>query len=216
VEPALKNAAIFLTALILSAAARLSFAQEATEELVVIDLRPKEETEGNGLAPLTGKCNKDVFRIADVASDPLKLDVLREDIVPLFRMTGERKTLTVLNWSIYYNMQRGQGGGPTVKSVGVQGYAIPTGKTKEKQKGSKCSRAESAGGWYAAGDVSSQYPPLISELTATFSGKPVTVRVVHSPHRKITGKFEGAEDDARELIATAHETAEALATAIGR
>jgi hypothetical protein len=194
----------------------VTHAQESTDELVIIDLRPKEETEGNGLAPLDGKCNKDVFRIADVASDPLKMDVLREDIVPLFRMTGERKTLTVLNWSIYYNTQRGQGGGPAVKSVGVGGYAIPTGKTKEKQKGSKCSREESAGGWYAAGDVSSKYPPLISELTGTFSGKPFNVRVVHSPHRQITGKFEGAEDDARELIATARETAEAVAAAIGR
>lgn len=194
----------------------VTYAQESTDELVIIDLRPREETEGNGLAELTGKCNKDVFRIADVASDPLKMDVLREDIVPLFRMTGERKTLTVLNWSIYYNTQRGQGGGPSMKSVGVQGYAIPTGKTKEKQKGSKCSRDESAGGWYAAGDVSSKYAPLISELTGTFSGKPFSVRVVHSPHRQITGKFEGAEDDARELIATARETAEAVAAAIGR
>jgi hypothetical protein len=191
-------------------------AQEPTDELVIIDLRPREETEGNGLAPLNGKCNKDVFRIADVASDPLKMDVLREEIVPRFRMTGERKTLTVLNWSIYYNTQRGQGGGPSVNSVGVGGYAIPTGKTKEKQKGSKCSRADSAGGWYAAGDVSSKHAPLISELAGTFSGKPFNVRVVHSPHRQITGKFVGAEDDARELIATARETAEAVAAAIGR
>ena len=191
-------------------------AQEPTDELVIIDLRPKEETEGNGLAELTGKCNKDVYRIADVASDPLKMDVLREEVVPLFRMTGERKTLTVLNWSIYYNTQRGQGGGPTVKGVGVQGYALPTGKTKEKHKGSKCSREESAGGWYAGGDVSSKYPPLVSELTGTFSGKPFNVRVVHSPHRQITGKFEGAEDDARELLATARETAAAVAAAIGR
>lgn len=194
----------------------VAYAQESTAELVIIDLRPKEETEGNGLMPLDGKCNKDVSRIADVASDPLKIDILREDVVPLFRMTGKQQTLTVLNWSIYYNEQRGQGGGPKVTSVGVQGYGIPTGKTKEKQKGSKCSREESAGGWYAAGDVSSQYPPLISEMTGTFSGKPFTVRVVHSPQRRITGKFSGAEDDTRELVDTVHETSEAVARAIGR
>lgn len=194
----------------------VAYAQESTDELVIIDLRPKEETEGNGLMPLEGKCNKDVYRIADVASDPLKMDILREDVVPMFRMTGKRQTLTVLNWSIYYNEQRGQGGGPSVKSVGVQGYTLPTGKTKEKQKGSRCPREESGGGWYAAGDVSSQYPPLISELSGTFSGKPFTVRVVHSPQRRITGKFSGAEDDTRELLATAHETAEAVGTAIGR
>src|SRR4029434_6384531 len=40
-------------------------------DLVVIDLRPKEEREGFGLAALDGKCNEDVFRIPDVASDPL-------------------------------------------------------------------------------------------------------------------------------------------------
>jgi hypothetical protein len=205
---------IFLLGLL--ASQTVTQAQEPTDELVIIDLRPREETEGNGLTELTGKCNKDVYRIADVASDPLKMDVLREEVVPLFRMTGERKTLTVLNWSIYYNTQRGQGGGPSIRSVGVQGYALPTGKTKEKQKGSKCSREESAGGWYAGGDVSSKYPPLISELTGTFSGKPFNVRVVHSPQRPITGRFEGAEDDARELLTTARETAEAVAAAIGR
>lgn len=205
-----------ISALCLVALQQTVLAQEPADELIVIDLRPKEETEGNGLAPLDGKCNKGVFRIADVASDPLKFDVLKEDLVPLFRMTGERKTLTVLNWSIYYNTQGGKGGGSAVKSVGVQGYAIPTGKKNDKQKASKCSREESGGGWYAAGDVSSRYPPLVSELTGTFAGKPFNVRVVHSPHRQIEGKFEGGEADTRELLATVHETAEAVATAIGR
>jgi hypothetical protein len=212
----MKRVTTLIPALCLVALQQTVLAQESTDELIVIDLRPKEETEGNGLAPLEGKCNKGVFRIADVASDPLKFDVLKEDLVPLFRMTGERKTLTVLNWSIYYNTQGGKGGGSGVQSVGVQGYAIPTGKTKEKQRASKCSRAESGGGWYDAGDVTSRYPPLVSELAGTFAGKPFNVRVVHSPRREIAGKFAGGEDDTRELLATVHETAEAVAAAIGR
>ena len=43
-------------------------------ELKVIDLRPQEERDGVGLTELSGKCNKDVYRIADVASDPLKVE----------------------------------------------------------------------------------------------------------------------------------------------
>src|SRR4030095_3281617 len=78
-------------------------------DLVVIDLRPKEEREGFGLAALDGKCNEDVFRIPDVASDPLKVEVLKQDLSPLLGPSG--KTLTVLNWSIYYNKQVQKKGG---------------------------------------------------------------------------------------------------------
>ncbi len=38
--------------------------------------RRKRRT-GLGLLPQSGKCNKDVFRIADVASDPLKVEALQ-------------------------------------------------------------------------------------------------------------------------------------------
>ena len=145
------------------------------------------EKEGNGLAPLSGKCNEDVYRIADVASDPLKVDLLKEDLAPLVGTSG--KTLTVLNWSIYYNKQVQKSGGG-LSGVGIQGYSVP-GKKKEKRPGSKCSKKESAGGWYQGAEVTSQYFPLISEFEGTFAGRPVSVRVVHSPTRKLEGKFEG-------------------------
>ena len=183
-----------------------------TGELVVIDLRPKEEKDGVGLTELTGKCNKNVFRIADVATDPLKVKVLRADLSQHLGLAADGKTLTVLNWSIYYNSSAGSSR-PTLGNIGLQGYSIP-GKKKEKQQGSKCSREESAGGWYAAGDVTTSAPPLVSEFEGTFAGKPYSVRVVYSPRRKIEGKFEGAEDDTETLLEAVHMTAEALATAI--
>ncbi len=58
------------------------------------------------------------------------------------------------------------------------------------------------------------YFPLISEFTGTFGGKPLTVRVVHSPTRKVEGKFTGGAVDTAELLATVHETVEALAMEI--
>jgi hypothetical protein len=179
--------------------------------LVVIDLRPREEKEGFGLAPLSGKCNQDVYRIADVASDPLKVDVLKEDLAPLLGPTG--KTLTVLNWSIYYNKQVQKSGG-MLESVGIQGYSVP-GKKKEKRPGSKCSRKESAGGWYEGGEVTSVYFPLVSEFEGTFGGKPVSVRLVYSPTRKLAGEFKGAPEDTEALIATVHATAEAITANVG-
>lgn len=184
-------------------------AQDAdTPSLVVIDLRPAEEKEGNGLTPLTGKCNDDVYRIADVASDPLKVDVLKEDLAPLVGMNG---TLAVLNWSVYYNKQVQKGGGG-FRGVGVQGYSIPT-KDEKKRAGSKCSRKESAGGWYEAREITSSYFPLISEFTGTFGGKPLNVRVVHSPTRKLPGAFEGEAADTEALLEVLHKTSEAVATA---
>ena len=190
-------------------------AQEAAApaELAVIDLRPQEEKDGIGLLPLTGKCNKDVFRIADVATDPIKVEALRAGLAEQLGLASDGKTLTVLNWSVYYNKQTP--GGSFLESVGIQGYDLPAGKKKEKGgAGSKCSQKESAGGWYLGSEVTTIVPPIISEFAGTYGGKPFNVRVVHSVHRKIEGKFKGAADDTEELFKTVSETAEALATAI--
>jgi hypothetical protein len=187
-------------------------AQDATPDpLTVIDLRPKEEKEGVALTALSGKCNKDVFRIADVASDPTKLAALEDNLEQMLSESGG-KTLTVLNWSIYYNQQVQKSGG-FLNGIGVQGYSLP-GKKKERHAGSTCSRQESAGGWYEASELDSVYFPLVSEFEGTSGGKPVSVRIVHSPRRKIAGKFEGGADDTKELLDTVRETAEALAAAI--
>jgi hypothetical protein len=185
--------------------------ESSSQELVVIDLRPKEEKDGLGLIALTGKCNKDVFRIADVATDPIKVEALKKALADQLGLASDGKTLTVLNWSVYYNKQKA--GGSLFDSVGIQGYNIP-GKKKEGGSGSKCSKKESAGGWYEGNEVTTIVPPIISEFTGTYAGKPYNLRVVHSVHRKIEGKFKGAPDDTEELLATVSETAEKLAAAI--
>ena len=204
----------FIAALSLIVCLPPAMAQEGatSSEIVVIDLRPKDEREGFGLAPLSGKCNEDVFRIADVASDPLKVDALKADLSPLMGTSG--KTLTVLNWSIYYNKQV-QKKGSMLESVGIQGYSVP-GEKKKKTPGSKCSKQESAGGWYEGKEATTVYFPLISEFEGTFGGKPVSVRVVYSPQKKLTGKFEGAGEDTEALLEAVHKTSEAVATAISQ
>lgn len=190
-------------------------AQEAAadREFVVIDLRPKEEKDASALVALKGKCNKDVYRIPDVASDPLKVDALKSDLVRMLIDEGAGKTLTVLNWSIYYNKQ--VQGGTGLGGVGIGGYNIPTGKNARKP-GSDCKQEESAGGWYEASELESNYFPLVSEFQGTFAGKPVSVRVVHSPRRKIPGKFAGDEADEAEVLEAVHATAEAVANEIAR
>ena len=210
----MKRRATGLIALSLCAASLqvLPADEPAPDSLVVIDLRPKEEKEGFGLAELSGKCNKDVFRIPDVASDPLKVDLLKADLSQMLTVDTGGKTLTVLNWSVYYNRQT-QGGGGMLDSVGIQGYSVP-GKKKEKHPGSKCSRKESAGGWYEGKEATTLYFPLISEFEGTFAGKPLSVRVVFSPPRKIEGKFDGTAADADALLEAVHKTSEAVAMAI--
>jgi hypothetical protein len=189
------------------------FAQDTPPaQLVIVDLRPPEEKEGTGLAALEGKCNKDVYRIADVATDPLKVNVLREDLSNVQWVQG--KTLTVLNWSIYYNKQVQKGGGGLLQSVGVQGYTIPTAGKKERRAGSRCTQRDSAGGWYDGSEIHSVYYPLISEFSGTYGGKPVKVRLVYSPGAKLAGKFEGAADDTQALLELVHQTSEAVVGAI--
>lgn len=206
----MKRATRILGLLSLIAATPPAMPQEEDKPLVVIDLRPAEETEGSSLAPLDGKCNDDVFRIPDVASDPLKVDILKADLEPLLGTAG--KTLTVLNWSIYYNKQVHKEGG-LLRGIGVQGYSVPT-KDDKKRAGSKCSQKESAGGWYQAKEITSVYFPLVSEFTGTFGGKPLRVRVVYSPTRKLPGKFEGDAADIEALVAAVHQTSEAVASAM--
>jgi len=208
-----KQMARFVASLCLFSFLQPLAAQEAApDELKVIDLRPPEEREGLGLSELSGKCNKNVFRIADVASDPLKVEALRVGLARHMGLASDGKTLMVLNWSIYYNKQTPHSG-PSLSGIGVQGYGLP-GKKKDKQLGSKCSRDESAGGWFEDSDVTTIVPPLVSEFAGTFGGKPFNIRVVHSVRRKIEGKFMGDAGDTAELLATIDKTAEALATAI--
>jgi hypothetical protein len=206
-----------LLAVLFATVAGATSAQEASApaELVVIDLRPKEERDGHGLAELAGKCNKDVYRIADVASDPLKVEVLKSELVRQLIDSGAGKTLTVLNWSIYYNKQVQGGSGGVLESVGVGGYSIPTGKKKEgRRPGSDCPKREMAGGWYSGSELTTTYFPLISEFTGTFGGKPIEVRVVYSPTRKLEGKFEGESKDAEALNAAIQQTVDAVAMAL--
>lgn len=200
----------FFALLSLVAAMSPAMPQDEDKPLVVIDLRPKEETEGSGLVQLSGKCNENVFRIPDVASDPLKVNILKGDLEPLLGTAG--KTLTVLNWSIYYNKQVHKDGG-LLRGIGVQGYSVPTADDKKKS-GSKCSQKESAGGWYQAKEITSVYFPLVSEFTGTFGGKAVSVRVVYSPTRKLPGKFQGEDADTEALVDTVHQTSEAVAAAM--
>lgn len=181
-------------------------------QLVIVDLRPPEEKEGTGLTALEGKCNKDVYRIADVATDPLKVDVLRDDLSNVQWVQG--KTLTVLNWSIYYSKQVQSKGGGVLQSVGVGGYNIPTAQKKERRAGSRCTQRDSAGGWYDGSEIHSVYYPLISEFAGTYGGKPFKARVVYSPNVKLTGKFEGAADDTQALLELVHQTSEAVVGAI--
>ena len=206
------NRTLILTAAMFLCCLDPAMSQEAdtARDFKVIDLRPKEEKDGFGLAPLEGKCNESVFRVADVASDPMKVTILEQDLVPLLGSGG--RTLTVLNWSIYYNKQVHKEGG-LLRGIGVQGYSVPT-KDDKKKAGSKCSQKESAGGWYQAKEITTVYFPLISEFTGTFGGKPVSVRVVYSPQRKLPGKFEGDAADTEALLDAVHQTSEAVATAM--
>jgi hypothetical protein len=197
---------------ILPLLAGMVHAQDEDPKIVVIDLRPAEEKEGTGLRELDGKCNEDVYRIADVASDPLKVEVLREDLSQL-RLSAP-KTLTVLDWSIYYNKQVQKSGG-SLRSVGIQGYSIP-GKKKERRAGSRCTKRDTAGGWYEGAELHSVYFPLISEFTGTYGGKPISVRIVYSPTVKLAGKFAGAADDTQALLEVVHQTSEQIADFVAR
>jgi len=185
--------------------------------LIVIDLRPKEERRGSGLSPITGSCNEDVFLVADSASKPIKVIALQSELAKQLGSAGNDRTLTVLNWAIYYNKQL-YGGQPWGKIVPAGGLPLPgiplPGKNQGNYPGSKCSRQESTGGWFERSEVTGKNSPLISVFEGTFAGQSVGVRIVYSPRRTLEGKFTGISGDSRAVLDAVHDTAEALAAVI--
>ena len=181
---------------------------------MVIDLRPQEEKDGVGLTELSGKCNKDVYRIADVASDPLKVEVLKADLAQQMGLASDGKTLMVLNWSIYYNKQT-----RTARSQAQRhrhpGLWDPR-QEKRKGAGSKCSREESAGGWFADGDVTTDASRRSSRNSRAPSAASRTTfaSFIRRAGRSRANSMGCRRTTRDELLETVHKTAEALATAI--
>jgi hypothetical protein len=200
----------FCAALALLACGLPALAQERARHhaLVVIDLRPEEERKGSGLAPLSGPCNEDVYLVADSASKPLKMAALQSELWKKLGSAGDDKTLTVLNWTIYYNKQL-YGAQPGVKMVRGAAFPLP-GRAKVGDPGSKCSRQESTRGWFDGSEVTGKHSPLVSVLEGTYAGRPVGVRVVYSPQRQLEEKFKGEVIDSLAVLAAVRATAEAL------
>ena len=93
------------------------------------------------------------------------------------------------------------GGSPGSSSVGVQGYYDSRQEEREASRAASArARNRPAAGTQAAKSRPSS-PPLVSEFAGTFGGKPFNMRVVHSPRRKIEGKFKGDADDTEDLLA---------------
>jgi hypothetical protein len=184
----------------------------ADHAVVVIDLRPKEEREGTGISPVPGKCNEDMYRIADSASNPSKVAALQSELAAQLRGAGAGKTLTVLNWTIYFNRLDSE---RWLRIVPVQGIPLP-GSHQAKIPAGKCSRQESAGGWFDPSEVTGKYLPLVSVLKVTFAGTPLGVRIVHSPQSILDGQFTGGAADSQAVLDAVHKTAAALVAILPR
>ena len=176
--------------------------------------RRKKRT-ASGSRELTGKCNKDVYRIADVASDPLKVEVLRADLAQQSGLAGDGKTLTVLNWSIYYNKQA-TGGGPKLERRRHPGLLRSPARRRKSEPGSKCSQRgvgrrlvsarRSHDQWFRRSSRNSREPSAASRSTCASSTR---------ARREDRGQVQGRrERHRRSCSTTVHKTAEALATAI--
>jgi hypothetical protein len=178
----------------------------AARALVVIDLRPAEERTGIGLSPLTGICNENVYSIADSASKPPKVDALQSELEKALGDAGAGKTLTVLDWTIYYNKQMYGRQQHEHHHVAV---VLPGLGPRFDRPGSVCPRQWNEVGWFDRSEVIGNYSPLISEFKGTYAGTSVAVRIVHSPQRKL-GQFTGDPGDASAVLDAVHETAAAL------
>ena len=188
-------------------------AQEDIKPLVVIDLRPSEEKEGNGLLPLAGQVQQGRLPHRRRGHRPAQGGRAQVRSRPRPSATpAVARRFTVLDWSIYYNQQVQKSGG-LLDSVGIQGYDMPA-KDKSKKPGSICSQ-QGIRRRLVQGRRSS--PAVLPADLGVH--RHLCRQARHRAHgvfaaRQARGKFQGDPGDTEALLDAIHKTSEAVIAAI--
>lgn len=157
-----------------------SFAGRAQAQ--VVDRRPPDDGKAKRYARFMGSCDFGVFALAEQGGAADRLGKLRTTLEADLgaRLSGHEIVLN--RYRLYINMAdqiAGQASAVAAASVGVPGaYDVSA-------RGARCPKEKMTAGWYSGSEITSPYPPFITEIEITIDGRARAVRSVYSPPAKV-------------------------------
>jgi hypothetical protein len=156
----------------------------STQNFTIVDARPAVEKRTETLSFWTTSCDYGIARMGDDASEPPRLEILRQDIEKALGEKVANASMTVTHYTMYLNAGR------QLRELNPYGHSLigaimtPT-----------CSKEETKVGWYEASEIQNFNAPMIVEITAQFLGKEYSVRTVRSSDGTIVapGGFRNAD-----------------------
>lgn len=154
---------------------------EPKTTLKIVDARPPEQrsSEEVGFSSLVTSCSYGIIRLADTATSPHKLTLLRADLEKALGSRLDGKTLTVWSYALYSNASRYMRGASLFGAFGAIGGLI--GATSNPNVGSGCTADETPEGWFDPAEAKGQTTGFVAQIGVRMDGKDYAVRTMSWP-----------------------------------
>ena len=159
------------------------------ERVLLVDERPAEDKTQSFGALNIMKCTYGVFRVADDATEPSRMTLLRSDLAAALGAELDGRSIIVRHYGLYVNNARALRGtaaaaASAAGATAAAGVGIPNAVVRVEGMDPNCPPEKMEGGWYGPGEATTVFSPFIAELTVEIDGREYGVRhVVSSPKR---------------------------------
>ncbi len=167
---------------------------DASIHFTIIDSRQGAEESGGYISTKKEDCERWTYRISDVQTDPPRLSVLHTELIAALGTALHDKSLDVTRYAIFINKRSYFEFRSAIGEYGSARGVVPS-------MGSRCESQVTRGGYYAPWESTTNYSPIIVELNASYDGKPLRVRVVHSPGAELSMEKFGRGEHSEALLA---------------
>lgn len=183
---------------------------------VIVDHRPASDSQGSVHSKWIGSCDVGISTIEEADAGKPYLASLHDDLASLPGDPWSGHQITVTHYAAYENGKRqlkakSYNGG---FGYGILGGLLSDALAGKAKDGETCAPADIHGGWYAAGEATSNVPPVVVEIEATVDGKPVKMHSVYSPAKQVGFKPKTDQERAG-LVAAIKKADLAFAATIG-
>lgn len=154
----------------------------ADKRVNIVDARPDIEKKSEFLSLLITQCDYGIRRIGDEVTRPSRIELLQSDLSQALGQGIHGKSLRLTHYTIFLNM------GATLRR---NTYGTNSGLVTSIMEGmgSRCSREQTSGGWYASSELTAPYSPIIIEISVLVDGVEKSIRMVYSPAKELDMKF---------------------------
>ena len=150
------------------------------ERINLVDQRPAEEKQTYRGSLNIMNCNYGVYRVGDLMSQPGRVTLLRSDLAAALGSLLDGRTVVVKHYGIYVNNQLSLRSSAAAATAGATGNGVVLDVLKGMT--AECPPEKMNGGWYGDGEKTTEFSPVVAELTVEVDGRELAVRkVVSSP-----------------------------------